>query len=101
MPLLDGSRGIDFTSPHGLGLHETVGAFESTQRDGANARQPSPPPPLSTAVQADPKELQLLAYVLRLLERKQLLVVELKAVSRQHSAIIRHQSRVDLPLTCG
>jgi len=90
MPLLDGSRGIDFTSPHGLGLHESSSPWEGGKTDGGSARQPSPTPPLSSAVvQADPKELQLLAYVLRLLERKQLLMGELKAVCTEAERELR------------
>ena len=87
MPLLDGSRGIHFTSPHGLGLAEgacgpTWDGGESVNAEGGEAAR-------GEAVHADPKELQLIAYVLRLLERKRLLMVELKNICAEAERELR------------
>jgi hypothetical protein len=77
MPLLDGSRGIDFTSPHGAGQVDAPGQHDG---DGDEGVRRAPVPTASSLVRAEPKELQLLAYILRLLLRKRLLMDENKAV---------------------
>lgn len=85
VPMLDGSRGIDFTSPHGLG-QDTGGASGAgwggvgDDGDGSSGRTGMNPSAHGSVVKADPQELQLLAYILRLLERKKLLMNELKKV---------------------
>ena len=66
--------GIDFTSPHGI---EGSSPWEG-KTEGGGDRDMDAGGGSSAAVQADSKELQLLAYVLRLLERKRLLMHELK-----------------------
>ena len=119
MPLLDGSRGIEFTSPHGQLLQHQVSSSTPTDQlnnllssqtvvfmlsscvsvlphshaqdgpailefhgDEAMRRASNMAASAAAAVvRADAKELQLLAYALRLLERKKLLIDELKAVA--------------------
>ena len=92
MPLLDGSRGIDFTSPHGMGQQiDGASPWEIMQLEAGGGREgPSPTP--SSLVQADPREMQLLAYVLRLLERKRLLITELKVVCAEAEREMRRMS---------
>jgi hypothetical protein len=87
VPMLDGSRGIDFTSPHGTagdgnGAGGAMGEWggDGDGHDVNGARPSAGGGHGASAVKADTRELQLLAYVLRLLERKQLLMTELKAV---------------------
>ena len=159
MPLLDGSRGIDFTSPHGqLGQQSIHGAHDGAapvpapapvaaaappgrpswetdskgiergaERSGAplaaapvdapdapGSSQPLVAAPLVRASESptpaagpvagvasvgrpdlrpDVKELQLLAYAMRLLERKRLLLDELKVVTHQGEKELLHVGR--------
>ena len=82
MPLLDGSRGIDFTSPRSFGPTEeppSGGRAEPGREGGDSGRRllvASAGAP--SAVRADSRELQLVAYILRLLDRKSLLMEKLK-----------------------
>ena len=62
MPLLDGSRGIDFTSPHSTGQDPDQLARAMWGEGGA--RLASAPP--QGAARADGCELQLVAYTVRL-----------------------------------
>ena len=95
MPLLDGSRGIDFTSPHGSWQVDVTASPFDHLREGGDprgapgggaAKSEDAPQGAAAAeaaaanIKADAKELQLLAYCLRLLERKSLLMHELKQV---------------------
>ena len=83
MPLLDGSRGIDFTSPHGI--EGSIMGFDSK----VDAQREAELAAAGGAVQADSKELQLLAYVLRLLERKRIVMRELKSVCAEAERELR------------
>jgi len=74
-PLLDGTRGIDFTSPRsltpGISPDEEPVASGTGKTAVASANEQA---------KAAPKELQLLAYILRLLQRKRMLIGEQRAV---------------------
>lgn len=74
-PLLDGSRGIDFTSPRCL--NPDGSGFGS---DGLESR-PRLMAESSSTIQPAMRELQLCAYIDRLLDRFELLLQELKKVS--------------------
>ena len=66
MPLLDGSRGIDFTSPHSTGQDPDQLARAMWGEGGA--RLASAPP--QGAARADGCELQLVAYTVRLVRAR-------------------------------
>ena len=95
MPLLDGSRGIDFTSPHGqldaqARFDQVAGSWDAElKQTGGAAGAPAAAAAAGgggiadVAAGADKKELQLLAYTLRLLDRKRLLLDELRAVTTE------------------
>ena len=92
MPLLDGSRGKDFTSPYGnlqmTATHwkDAAGGWDGDSEDGVRrlgggmsvAAMSAAAATAST--RAEPKELQLLAFTLRLLDRKRVVMDELKKV---------------------
>ena len=78
MPLLDGSRGIDFTSPHSTGQDPGASWAEG------GARLVAAPP--QGAARADGCELQLVAYTVRLLERKDMLASRLKSICAEAEA---------------
>ena len=59
MPLLDGSRGIDFTSPRGLGLHDFASPSDHQKPDGGALLACPAARQGSVEVQADWMELQL------------------------------------------
>lgn len=90
-PLLDGSRGIDYTSPrtmpadaeHGIapGMYSTVG-IGKLMVAAAGAVTGEPP-------KAEETELQLLAYLLRLLKRKRLIINETRRACKDAEAALR------------
>jgi len=82
--LLDGSRGIDFTSPRSLGPSGLLDGFASV---AGHRLLPDP----NIGADADASELKLVAYILRLLKRTELLRSELKTVCAEAEAELAQQ----------
>lgn len=90
-PLLDGSRGIDYTSPRTTPADADPGmpTMDSTtvgigKLMAAAAGAVSGKPP-----KADENELQLLAYLLRLLKRKRIIINETRRTCKEAEAALR------------
>jgi hypothetical protein len=92
---LDGSRGIDFTSPHGggdAGLGGGIAGVAELPQTLDRFHHCAGGTGISVAhdnMRADPKERQLIAYVTRLLARKQLLLAELKKICSEAEFEVR------------